>query len=88
MSGHDIYYELNVHAFLKLEETCIDQGEDGDINTNEDGTWNVLYAVAAAVGTTDYYYYYYYHHHHYYCDTVSGSAENMLIYSAGHTKIQ
>jgi len=37
MSGHNIYYELKINAFLKLEETYIDQGEDGDINTNEDG---------------------------------------------------
>jgi len=34
MSRHNIYYELNIYAFLKLEETRIDQGEDGDINTN------------------------------------------------------
>jgi len=50
--------------------------------------WNVLYAVAAAVGTTDYYYYHHHHHHYHHCDKVSGSAENILTYSAGHTKIQ
>ena len=31
MRGHNIYYELHIHAFLKLEETYIDQGEDGDL---------------------------------------------------------
>ena len=58
MSGHNVYCQVNIHAFLKLEEKYIDKGEDGDINTNEDGT-NLECLVPCCYCCCYYYHYYY-----------------------------